>query len=143
MPGRHIVSSPRRSCGCSTETRSLFFDDKVLYSSHGGFDREDPTNLTPDEWLTSNLRAAERLDLEISARRESYRDEYLPDWDLGSGLIERIVKDYKFRLTEFPSAELATVEFCRRFAEKPAFKELFHPEMSVRRYFAGAVAPPR
>ncbi len=123
------------------ETRSLFFEDKVLFSSHGGFDREDPTELTADEWLTNNVRAAERLDREISARREFYRDEYLPDWDLGSGIIERMVKDYKFRLEELPSEEDATAEFCRRFAEKPAFKKLFHPELSVRRYFDRA--PPR
>lgn len=59
----------------------------VLLSSHGGFDREDPTDMTPTEWLASNLRATERLDGELDARPDFYRDEYLPDWDLTSGFI--------------------------------------------------------
>ena len=118
------------------ETRSFFFDDKVLFASAGGFDVEEPTRMQPHEWVAKNVRAAEELLRTIDAQRVFFRDEHLPAFDLTSGLFEMFAKDYKFHRREFADAASAAAEFCRRFADNKKFQKLFHPELSALRFFA-------
>lgn len=117
------------------DTRSFFFADNVLFSSIGGFDREDEAKAPPAQWIAQNVRAAEALLATIEERRAYYRDEHLPNWDLKSGVFEKMVKDYKFHQRELGTPTLAAAEFCRRFADNETFKQLFHPEISARLFF--------
>jgi hypothetical protein len=117
------------------ETRSYHVVDRVLFSTTGGVEAEEATTMEPSAWLEKNVRATEKLLATIEERRSCYRDEYLPQWDLDSGRIAKGCKEYRFSRTELATPALSAQEFCRRFAHKDWFKALYHPELSVLRFF--------
>lgn len=111
------------------------FNDGVYFDDVGGHEWERKVSISPQEWIRTNLVALEALQRKLVQGQAQLRDEVLPGLDLSSGLIERLVKDYKFKAGEFPGAAAATEEFCRRFAYKADFGRLLHPHVSVQRFF--------
>ena len=101
---------------------------------------EEKATLTPDAWIARNLAGLETLHGRIVERQQALREGALPEADLQSGVIARLVREYRFKPGAYPSPALAAEEFCRRFAYKPLFLQLLHPQVSVRRAFE-ALAP--
>lgn len=131
------------SCSVSPAFAHLFkgvvahfhFDDGVYFDDVGGHSWEEKVTIAPRVWVRNNITAIENLFEAIVSDQANLRDEHLPGLDLRSGVIEALVKTYKFKPAEYPDAALAAEEFCRRFAYKPQFNKLLHPEVSVRMHF--------
>jgi hypothetical protein len=114
---------------------NFHFDDGVYFDDVAGHSWEEKVTIAPRVWIRNNLEAMQNLYEVIVGDQAHLRDEHLPGLDLRSGIIEALVKCYKFKPAEYADARLAAEEFCRRFAYKPEFNNLLHPECSVRRHF--------
>lgn len=131
------------SCSVSPAFAHLFkgvvanfhFDDGVYFDDVEGHSWEQKVTIAPRVWIRNNILAMQDL-FEVLVNEQAHlRDEHLPGLDLRSGIIEALVKAYKFKPAEYADARLAAEEFCRRFAYKPEFDRLLHPEVSVLRHF--------
>ncbi len=111
------------------------FNDGVYFDDIAGHEWQQKVSITPTEWIRTNILALEDLHRKIVANQAQLREEALPDLDRASGIIERLVKDYKFKAGDFADAAAATEEFCRRIAYKADFGRLLHPHLSVQRFF--------
>lgn len=111
------------------------FDHGVYFDDIAGHEWERKVSITPKEWIRTNILALEDLHRKTVQSQAELRDDVLPARDLFSGIIERLVKDYKFKADDFPDPAAATEEFCRRFAYKADFEKLLHPRASVQRFF--------
>lgn len=131
------------SCSVSPAFAHLFkgvvanfhFDDRVYFDDVAGHSWEQKVTIAPRVWIRNNITAIQDLFDAVVQDQAHLRDEHLPGLDLRSGIIEALVKAYKFKPAEYAEAGLAAAEFCRRFAYKPEFNRLLHPEVSVRRHF--------
>lgn len=111
------------------------FNDGVYFDDIAGHEWERRVSIIPREWVHKNTLALEALHRKLVQNEALLTEEELPNRDLASGVIETLVKNYKFKLNEFLDAKAATEEFCRRFAYKADFGRLVHPHLSVRRFF--------
>ena len=131
------------SCSVSPAFAHLFkgvvanfhFDSGVFFDDVEGHSWEQKVTIAPRVWVRNSIAAMQSLFEAIVSDQVHLRDEYLPGLDLRSGIIDALVKSYKFKPAEYPDAALAAEEFCRRFAYKPEFNKLLHPERSVRMRF--------